>query len=61
MDLFQQNASNETVLSAEAQESCFTIAARLRPMSSVEICQRQQSPGYFSHAVFKGSVLNETQ
>lgn len=48
MELLQQHASNETVLSAEAEESCFTLAARLRPMSSVEICQRQQSPVDFS-------------
>lgn len=59
MDLLQQNASNETVLSAEAEESCFTLAARLRPVSSVEMCQ--QSPVYFSHAVFTGSLLKETQ
>lgn len=48
MDLLQQHASYETVVSAEAEESCFTLAAQLRPMSSVEICQRQQLPGCFS-------------
>lgn len=58
MDLFQQKASNETVLSAEAEESCFMLAARLRPMSSVEICQRNHSnhldisPMLYSKGVF---------